>query len=181
MKIVLIRHCAPLIAPGTCYGRLDIRARAEQPAEWAAMLDAVQGLESPPVWTSPSRRCHALAERLAAHHGWTLRDDYRLQELNFGAWEGTRWDDIDRAALESWAADPRGFAPPGGETGAVLLERVRDFHAGLCAANQDGVVVSHGGPLKLLAALLKGEAPDLLAPAPGLGSAQVFEVRALSA
>ena len=37
-------------------------------------------------------------------------------------------------------------------------------------AGEDCIVIAHGGPLKLLAALLRGAAPDLLAPAPPLGS-----------
>jgi alpha-ribazole phosphatase len=62
------------------------------------------------------------------------------------------------------------FAPPGGESGAELIARIRDFHGDLRRAQQDCVVVSHGGPLKVLRALFVGGPIDLLAPAPALGS-----------
>ena len=88
-------------------------------------------------------------------------------ELDFGEWEGKRWDDIPRGDLGRWAADPMGFRPPGGESGAELVARVTDFCGGLA---EDCVVVSHGGPLKVLSALLRGQAVDLLAPPHAIGA-----------
>jgi alpha-ribazole phosphatase len=96
------------------------------------------------------------------------RVDRRLLELDFGEWEGCAWDDVPRIALDAWAADPWGFAPPGGETGAALVGRTRSFATEI--ATGDHVVVSHGGPLKVLRHILRGASIDLLAPAPGLGS-----------
>ncbi len=60
-----------------------------------------------------------------------------------------------------------------------MLARVAAVHRDLMAAGEDAAVVSHGGPLKLLAALLRGEAPDLLAPAPALDSMQVSAALAI--
>ena len=96
--------------------------------------------------------------------------DARLQEIDFGEWEGKAWEAIDRAAIDLWAASPLTFAPPGGESGAALIERVSEFHDQLRRERQDCVVVSHGGPLKMLDALLRGIPVDLLAAAPSLGS-----------
>jgi alpha-ribazole phosphatase len=160
MKIVLIRHPPTTIAPGLCYGRLDLDLRADA---GAAGLRARVAAWPGRVWTSPARRCRAIA-------GPAAIIDARLLELDFGAWEGLAWADIPRADLDRWAADPAGFAPPGGESGAALLSRVEAFHAMLRDRAEDALVVAHGGPLKLLAALLRGAVPDLLAPAPQLGS-----------
>lgn len=110
----------------------------------------------------------------AAMAGIPLRVEPNLQELAFGAWEGVAWSEVPRAALDAWAADPLGFAPPGGECGAALQARVMRVHRALLTAGEDAAVVSHGGPLKLLAALLRGDPPDLLAEAPAFGSVQVF-------
>jgi alpha-ribazole phosphatase len=183
MKIVLIRHLAPSIATGICYGRLDVAADP-------ATADQIAGLAAKPtlvgatrVWTSPARRCRALAHALAL----TLRArqvvDARLQELDFGAWEGKSWDTIPLAALDRWAASPLTFAPPGGESGAELVLRVRDFCAELMRAQQNCVVVSHGGPLKVLIALLQGKDADLLAATPPVGSVTTvaYPVRPLPA
>jgi alpha-ribazole phosphatase len=164
MRAGLIRHFPTAVAPGICYGRLDL---APGPGDVDVLRRAVAaaGLAQAPVFSSPARRCRALAEDLAG--GRPVALDARLLELDFGAWEGRPWDNIPRAALDAWAADVAGFAPPGGESGAALLARVAAFHAAL---PRHSVIVGHGGPLKLLAALLRGAAPDLLAPAQPMGS-----------
>jgi alpha-ribazole phosphatase len=172
VKIVLVRHPAPDIAAGLCYGRLDIGLRPDA-AALRGIAAALAGHGLTRVWTSPARRCLAVARAT----GLPWQADARLQELDFGEWEGVAWDDVPRDALDAWAADPLGFVLPGGESGAVLLRRVREMHAALLAADEDCAIVAHGGPLKLLAALLRGEQPDPLAPAPPLGSVQVFVTR----
>ena len=84
--------------------------------------------------------------------------------------EGLAWDDVPRALLDQWASDPLGFTPPGGESGAALLARVSGFARDLISAGEDAIVVAHGGPLRLLPTLLRGEAPDLFAPGQPRGS-----------
>lgn len=162
MLAVLIRHPAVNLAPGICYGRLDLDLHPDAAADAARLRAVVSGFTGP-IRSSPARRC-----RRIAGDGAIL--DARLRELDFGTWEGLAWEAVPRAELDRWAAAPLDLAPPGGESGSALLARVAAFHAELRARAEDCIVVSHGGPLKLLAALLRGEAPDLLAPAPPLGS-----------
>jgi alpha-ribazole phosphatase len=208
MRVALVRHPTPLIAPGICYGRLDVPVGTH--ASWPCVsrpstherqgadgrdttdqdgqtqvpvpshngLAADNGVATGPdlsgavrVWTSPARRCRGVAEAIARALSVPLIVDPRLQELDFGEWEGRPWDAIARADLDRWAACPWRFAPPGGESGAELVARVCEFHAEL---REDCVVVSHGGPLKVLAALLAGTPIDLLAEAPPLGSIRIF-------
>lgn len=162
--IALVRHPA-VNAHGRCYGRLDLElANPAAAASLAARLAPLGGT----VWTSPARRCRCVAEALGAH--WV---DDRLQELDFGEWEGLAWDDVPRASLDEWAANPWGFAPPNGETGAALVSRVSTF-AAQCEEG-DHIVITHGGPLKVLTAVLRNEAVCLLASAPPPGSIQIVQ------
>lgn len=157
--IALVRH-PPVAATGRCYGRLDL------PVADMAEVDSLVTRLAPfggTIWTSPARRCRAVAEALGVY-----RVDERLQELAFGLWEGRPWDDVPRDGLDAWAADPWGFAPPGGETGRALVARVCAF-AGECAVGTH-VVITHGGPLKVLVPLLLGDEIDLLAPPPATAS-----------
>jgi len=174
MKIILVRHPAPDIAPDLCYGRLDVPLRVDAGGAVRGIVAELARHRLAHIRTSPARRCRVVAEAASAACGIPLHVDPRLQELDFGAWEGVAWNDVPRAGLDAWAADLHGFAPPGGESGAALLLRVAAVHQALRDAAEDCAVVAHGGPLKLLAALLRGMAPDLSAPAPAIGSVQAF-------
>jgi alpha-ribazole phosphatase len=171
MRVALIRHSAPRIAPGICYGRLDVAVDLSADEQTLSELVSEPGLHGARrIWTSPAIRCRCLADAIARSLYAPLSVDHRLWELDFGAWEGQAWATIDRADLDRWAASLPTFAPPGGESGAELIARVRDFHVDLRSEQQDCVVVSHGGPLKVLHALLLGGPIDLVAPAPATGS-----------
>jgi alpha-ribazole phosphatase len=170
LKIALVRHPAALIAPGLCYGRTDIPLRTESIAALPEMAGRLAGFAAQAVWSSPAARCVVTSEFIARDREVRPCVDARLLELDFGTWEGRNWDAVPRDELDRWADDPLVFAPPGGETGAALIARVKAFHRDLLARARDCIVVSHGGPLKVLSALLLNTPIDLLAPPPGLGS-----------
>jgi alpha-ribazole phosphatase len=115
------------------------------------------------VWTSPARRCDVLAEAIARNLAIPKIADSRLQELDFGLWEGKAWEDVARSDLDRWAANPDSFRPPDGESGAELIARCKSFHAEVCRAGDDCSIVSHGGPLIVLKALFSGKPIDLMA------------------
>jgi alpha-ribazole phosphatase len=181
MNVVLVRHLDLLIAPGICYGRLDVAPdpSAEGKAHALAAHPALSAVTR--VWTSPALRCRSLADKITSAAAAPLLVDARLRELDFGEWEGKSWDAIDRAALELWAASPLTFAPPGGESGAALVARVAAFHGHLRRDGQNCAVVSHGGPLKILAALLRGNPVDLFAATPSLGSVNALNCQPITA
>jgi probable phosphoglycerate mutase len=61
-------------------------------------------------------------------------------EMDYGAWEGSTYDEIDErdAALRArWVADPEALACPGGESGADVAARARSFLADLLARAAD--------------------------------------------
>ena len=145
MQLYLIRHPAPRVAAGVCYGRSDLPLAAD--VALAAARIQPQLPPGLPVYTSPLQRCRQLADALHP----APRSDPRLQEMDFGVWEMMPWERIQRAALDGWAADPLGYAPPAGESVAELQQRVEDFvsearRAGLARA----VLVTHAGVMKVL-------------------------------
>lgn len=176
MKIALIRHPRPSIEPGICYGRLDMALDPSTQDQIGRLAAATELLGAARLWTSPARRCRMLADAIALELAAPVTIDPRLQELDFGEWEGRSWDEIARSDLDQWAASPLTFAPPGGETGATLIKRVRDVHADLVRDQQDCAIISHGGPLKVLTALLLGMPVDLLVAAPPMGSIRIVAV-----
>lgn len=174
MNVVFVRHLAPAIAPGTCYGRLDVGLSELGKRELPALVRVLAACGAMRLWSSPALRCRILAEATAEQAGLDVQWRPGLLEMDFGAWEGRAWNDVPRALLDAWAADPVAFAAPGGETGKALIERVATAWHEIRAAGQPCIVVTHGGPLRVLLALARGDEPDLLSPAPAIGSVSVI-------
>lgn len=125
MRLWLARHAAVARQDGICYGRLDLVADDALTQEAALRLHRTL----PPgvaVRRSPARRCRQLASALASlRPGLTIAVDPDLQEMDFGHWEGQRWDAIGEPALAVWIRDFASHRPGNGESVQQLLERVR--------------------------------------------------------
>ena len=152
MEVVLIRHAQPDVAEGVCYGRLDLALA--QPV--APLASIVAQLEPPArIVTSPARRARdtaaLLADCLAAPP--VCEAEPALREMDFGAWEGQRWDAIPRDALDLWAADLMHARPHGGESPAQAMARVTAWADALDAGADARLwAVTHAGPMRMLAA-----------------------------
>lgn len=152
MELILIRHPRVDVAPGICYGASDV-GLAEDAAAVASRLKPLLP-EACTVFSSPLQRCRKLAEFLSPSVTFVPG----LVEMNFGEWEMKSFDDIDPLLIDTWALDPYGFRPPGGESAAAMATRVQAAFAGIRAlANDDPlVIVAHGGPLRAIAGPLLG-------------------------
>ncbi|MBJ9694665.1 alpha-ribazole phosphatase [Burkholderia cenocepacia] len=154
MDIVLIRHPAVGIEPGICYGRSDVPLAESADGGAQAVRAHLSTLGAPlpeQVWTSPLTRCASIAERLALTFDVPLRRDTDWQEMDFGAWEMQRWDDIDRAALDAWAADLMHACAHGGESVARFVARVARQADALAAFDGPQWVVTHAGVVRAFA------------------------------
>jgi probable phosphoglycerate mutase len=88
------------------------------------------------------------------------RVEERLQELNYGHWEGVLQADlpaIDPRGLAEREKDPFRWRPSGGESYADLLARTVDW---LGDVTRDTVVAGHGGVGRALRAHILGLAPE---------------------
>lgn len=163
MRLILIRHPQPDVAPGVCYGRTDLAVAPEQLEQAVAALLPLVPVGRP-LFSSPLRRCASLAARLAP----TPVFDARLMEMDFGAWEMQSWDSIPRAGVDAWTADLANYRPGDGESVLQMAERVAAFYGDLqrqLDASHDGeaIVVCHAGTMRLLAARHAGLAPMAMA------------------
>ena len=153
MEFVLIRHTRCDVATGTCYGRLDVPLAESSVADIALTLAQIPPVGA--IFASPSRRCRELAQALANRDVCDVRVLPELMELDFGEWEGRRWDDIPREQSDPWAEDPWRLAPPRGESESDLWTRVQRAFGQIAKAETPRIaIVSHGGPLRLLRCLL---------------------------
>ncbi len=153
MNAVLIRHTRIVAPPGVCYGRSDVPLADTFPEEARSVRERLPWVPAE-VWTSPALRCRALAERLGAAR---VGIDLRLQELNFGAWEGRCWQDFRGPESEAWANDPWNQRPPSGETTAELWARVRELRAEMLAGDADRIaLITHAGVIRAWRGLSTG-------------------------
>ena len=152
----LVRHAQPLIAPGICYGQLDISADAIATQSCAAQLAQVlpRGVT---VITSPLQRCELLTPALIGlRPDLTCKIDPKLQEMDFGRWEGRAWADIPKGELDAWTDDFANY--PAGQTG----ESVAQFMARVAAAfdelgaQQDTLWITHAGVIRAATLIAKG-------------------------
>ena len=94
------------------------------------------------------------------------RLDEALMEITFGEWEGLTWPEVrarDSEGVTARRADKWGFVPPGGESYAMLVERLRPW---LAALERDAFVVSHGGVARAFMTILAGVPGQIAAGTP---------------
>lgn len=151
MRLTLVRHPKPAVAPGLCYGRTDLAVAPGQLEHVLTDLCAALTID-PVLFSSPARRCRDLAVALAGLRGTSPLFDARLAEMDFGAWEMQAWDAIPRAEIDAWAADPVGYRPGGGETVLEMAARVAAFYGDVQRQQRDAIVICHAGTMRLLAA-----------------------------
>ncbi len=113
------------------------------------------------LYSSPLMRALETARLMGEAIGREPVVDERLAELNYGAWEGRLFAEIKRtspAIYCAWDADPANVAPPEGETGVHLIERVTPFMADVAQSHRSGnvVVVCHKTVCRLLACHIMG-------------------------
>ncbi|MDP2819097.1 MAG: histidine phosphatase family protein [Polaromonas sp.] len=148
MKLWLVRHAQVLFPPGTCYGLLDVPAGPEVTLECARDLAAALPAGAC-ISTSPLQRCEHLAQAvIELRPDLVYKTDARLQEMNFGAWEGRPWADIPLGEFEVWTANFADHAVGGhGDSVGAVMARVAQAFDELPQA-VDSVWITHAGIIR---------------------------------
>jgi broad specificity phosphatase PhoE len=149
-KIILTRHGhVEGIMPERFRGRLELpltetgRQQAEITAKRIASV-----YRPAAIYTSPMSRCVATGAAIGAPVGVKAQPDLRLNDIDYGAWQGltskdaqSRWPED----VETWYRAPHLASIPGGETLQALLARVAAaIHEILQRhPNDDVVLVGH--------------------------------------
>lgn len=152
------RHPKPKDVQGRCIGRTDVRVDrrkakrlAHRIRHWARQHGAARV-----VLTSSLQRAASVG-RVLAGWGWQHHIDARLNEMNFGAWDGRPWDAIGADAVNGWCAAFAEHAPGGGESVSALLARCASLLAELRANAPPPCVVGHAGWISAARWLQGGE------------------------
>lgn len=152
--LVAVRH-APIAVAGLCYGRTDVEAALPAPDAARTIAERLPRLPGA-IWTSPSSRCLTPAIHLGQMIGVSVTSDDRLQELDFGRWDGRPWWEIEEregSALAAWMADWVVGRPPSGESLADLERRVRAWMGE--RPQIPTLVLTHAGVIRALRVILE--------------------------
>lgn len=159
----LVRHPRPLVAPGVCYGRLDVAADPEHQRQVRDQL-AEQLPWGAALHHSPRQRCAKLAQALREvrpdlQSASPAGGDPDLAEMDFGSWEGQTWDALGEAALSAWTAQFADHAPGGGETVNQVMQRVERALQRTRVQTPEGqaaVWITHAGVIRAVQLLRQG-------------------------
>ena len=196
MAIFLVRHTAPDIAPGVCYGATNVPVHEAEFARVMPLIDAALP-STALVVTSSLSRCRRLADFLAmsSRLGSIAREvvvDERLVERDLGRWTNKRWEDIPRDEARAFEANFLDHWPPpvmtddgpvlrglgvaphvgAGESVRAMQTRVlRAFEAAWAMAEGRHLVIcAHAGPIAAMIALWQGQPLARgIEPSPGCG------------
>jgi alpha-ribazole phosphatase len=176
----LVRHAQPLIASGVCYGASDIPADA-QATQVAAQKLAQTLPYGIPLISSLLQRCELLAHVLRGlRPDLTCKTDARLAEMDFGLWEGQRWDAIDRRELCAWTDNFTDWRCGGGESVQGFMARVAAVWDESQKRDQPTVWITHAGVIRAAKLIAGGQrcinrADQWPKHAPGFGQWVVLE------
>lgn len=150
MEVYLIRHTTPAFEPGLIYGRKELLLHTDFESELAAVRSQLD-TDFEITYSSPAFRCTELARALSP----TFSTDFRLQELDFGEWEGKTWDTVDQRALQAWMDDYVNVCTPGGESMMQMYTRVNEFWLELRESSYGKVaIVTHAGVIRLILSIV---------------------------
>jgi alpha-ribazole phosphatase len=144
MEIYLIRHIEPDFEKGICYGHLDVPIQSNYKEQHDSIIARLRK-DYDAVFSSPFMRCKLLAEQISNK----VIFDNRLKELNFGDWEGKKWDDINQAELNNWMKNYITISPPNGESLNELINRFSNFVEDLKKQNlKKVIIITHAGIIR---------------------------------
>lgn len=158
--LLLIRHGMTDVVGRRLVGRLPgVTLNEQGKKEAAALADKLAGLRLSAVYSSPMERALQTAEPIAARHGLSVLAREALNEVDFGAWSGRTFAELDEdPEFARFNRNRSGTQPPGGEHPATVQARVAAELVALRDAHPEQVVavVSHADPLKAALCLYLG-------------------------
>lgn len=120
----------------------------------------LESLSFDAIYSSDLIRCQETLECLQLCHPPNL--DPRLRELNFGDWEGKKYDELkEDACYQNWLDNWELHSTPSGESGQMFQERVDAFVSDMLDSDTlrgektTILVMTHGGVIRYMLSKFK--------------------------
>lgn len=179
MKLYLVRHGeTELNKEFRFIGRTDVGLSESGRLQAKAIAGRLSENKIKAIYSSDMLRAMQTAEIVALPHRLTVKPVKGLREIDFGNWEGLTYyeiEEMDGDHLAAWIEDPININIPRGETWEHFENRVLKSVNHIINEEKDGevIIVSHGGPIKLLVSHYYGKGPEFFNsfwPSPGATS-----------
>ncbi|MEC0178464.1 histidine phosphatase family protein [Paenibacillus favisporus] len=127
--LLLVRHgTTPWNREKRYLGHTDIPLDRGGRDELAPLARELAGKAFHGVYCSDLARCRETLTIISPAHADTAMYDPRLREMDFGAWEGHTYEQLQHESLyRQWIDSPQQVTPPGGESWADFAGRVDGF------------------------------------------------------
>ena len=161
-RLLLVRHgSTDLNSARRFQGHSDIELSTDGYTQVERLRDRLAAEKIDFIYSSDLKRALATAKVISSRHKVEVITCSELREINYGNVEGLTFEEIGRRYPEvaeqctNWSVQ---LQFPGGEGFNELKERVNKFLDRLKqhAPEQTILIVSHGGPLRLLVCRLLG-------------------------
>ena len=157
-EIIIIRHGeTEWNKTGRFQGHSDVPLSAEGRAQAEALGRNLAVDHVDAIYASDLTRAMETAAPLAARFGLPVISDPQLRELNFGAWEGRNFNDVNAEnpnAMKNFYTDPERANIPESEPFPEFQRRIAGRVREIVARERGKriVIVSHGASIRILLA-----------------------------
>ncbi|MFH1650045.1 MAG: histidine phosphatase family protein [Candidatus Woesearchaeota archaeon] len=163
MQIYLLRHAeTDYTKVSRIQGTSDVPLNAEGSIMAAKVGSHAKNLGVTHIYSATLKRARQTAEIVNRELGLEIDYDSRLNERDYGGWTHKLWSDVlkENPNLNRvWAQEGTAFKPPKGESIDDVVSRTLNFFEELIkhhGQNDRILIVSHGGPLKIILGYAKG-------------------------
>lgn len=159
MKLYLLRHGETDENKNKVYyGSLDVSLNAKGIEQAQKTAKVLNGIEFDSIYVSERRRTIETAKIVLGDAAKTKNDrikkDLRINEINFGVFEGKNYENIKTDYPEEyrlWEKDWKNFCPPQGESYIDFYSRVKSFMEEVLESQSENVlIVTHGGVIRTI-------------------------------
>jgi len=180
MRLYLVRHGETEFNKEFRFiGRTDVGLSENGRLQAIIVAERFSKKKIKAVYSSDMLRAVQTAEIITEPHGLNVKQVEGLREIDFGNWEGLTYyeiEEMDGDHLSAWIEDPININIPRGETWEHFESRVLKSISRIIEEEKNGevIIVSHGGPIKLLISHYYGRDPEFFNsfwPLPGTVSA----------
>lgn len=156
--LYLLRH-GEIATSGILAGKTDVALSELGRKQILQAIDSLGSIDR--CITSPLNRCYESASLFCQQQSLTIEVENRIQEMNFGDWDGKSYQTLWRmgeqpnvSSIGNFWQNPWQNQPPNGESMDRFVNRVDSWWQDFCALSKlnNTLVFTHAGVIKHLLA-----------------------------